>query len=174
MDFLSDLDQIMSSINYGWVDKNGKKHTDLTDFAQKYVLQSPAELRESKLGVCWDQVEIERDFLLAHNQTPHVFMVIHYPNSVNPKMRTHTFVLFDYGNKTYWYEHAWEKRAGIHEFANQTEALNEVYECFATDELNGHFDPDYVVFYEYSTPPYHIDADSFYGFCETKGHKTTL
>lgn len=174
MDFIENLNQIMSQIAYGWIDKDGGRHTDLADFAANYTLQSPTELQESKLGVCWDQVELERQILTESSQTPHVFNIIHYGNNINPKMRTHTFLTFDYNGHTYWYEHAWEKRAGLHEFANQNEALAKIREIFIEDELENVYDPDYLVIYEYPTPSFHISADDFYAHSEQNGHKITL
>lgn len=52
---------IMNNINYDWVDKNNKKHNLVDEtFSDNYILQTPKELIENKLGVCWDQVELER------------------------------------------------------------------------------------------------------------------
>lgn len=174
MDFIENLDQIMNQIKYGWVDKDNKKHNNLADFAANYSLQSPEELQESKLGVCWDQVELERQFLTEHRQAPHVFNIVHYGNTINPKMRTHTFLTFDYDGHTYWYEHAWEKRAGLHKFSDQNEALTKVREIFIEDELENSFDPDYLVIYEYPAPPAHLSADEFYAHSEQNGHKINL
>ena len=78
MDFIRKLDAVMKPIAYGWVDIDGKKHTDLADFATKYSLQSPEELQESKLGVCWDQVELDRELLIKSHQNPHAFNIIHF------------------------------------------------------------------------------------------------
>jgi hypothetical protein len=174
MEFIKNLNEIMNQIAYGWVDRSGKKHTDLDDFSANYILQSPAELRESKLGVCWDQAELERQILSKNSQEPHVFNIIHYANSINPKHRTHTFVLFDYQNHSYWYEHAWEKQAGLHEFENQTAALTEIRNIFIEKELDNNYDPDYLVIYEYPAPPAHLSSEEFYGHCEQNGRKITL
>ena len=52
---------LMDSINYGWVDNKGCIHKEVDDnFASSYILQSPKEVLNSKVGVCWDQVEFRK------------------------------------------------------------------------------------------------------------------
>ena len=168
MDFIKELDNLMSTIKYGWADSHGYTYPDLTgDFAKDYCLQSPEELKKTQYGVCWDQVELERSFLENIDIIPHSYNIIHYSNDTNPKMRTHTFLLFDYENKVYWYEHAWEKHAGIHEFANKYEALKKVQKIFIKDELDNKCDKDYIVLYEYPTPEPHLNPTDFYAHCES-------
>ena len=57
--------QIMSmlkKISYGFIDHDNGIHRTLKDDIENlYKLQSPDELMESKVGLCWDQVELERD-----------------------------------------------------------------------------------------------------------------
>ena len=58
---VEEIMSLMEDINYGWVDKNGLIHNEVDDnFASLYMLQSPKEILNSKVGVCWDQVELER------------------------------------------------------------------------------------------------------------------
>lgn len=47
--------------NYGWIDQDGKRHEGVND-GETYLLQSPKELMNSKLGICWDRTELYRDY----------------------------------------------------------------------------------------------------------------
>ena len=71
---MSDLDSIrnpkelleyMDNITYGFVGKNGKKYLDMyskewNDWYEQCFVQSGEEVLNSKIGTCWDQVELER------------------------------------------------------------------------------------------------------------------
>ena len=62
------LTNIMDDIEYGWVDANYNKHYgDFESFGDKYMIQDSQELLQNKVGVCWDQLELERDFLEKNN-----------------------------------------------------------------------------------------------------------
>ena len=49
------------------VDIKGDIHNDVDDkFSEFYKLQSPDEVLKNKIGVCWDQVELERYWFKKH------------------------------------------------------------------------------------------------------------
>ena len=103
---------LMSIINYGWIDKNGIKHiNDYDTFSDDYILQSPNDLIDSKLGVCWDQVELERYYFESFNNSVKTFFIVHYDNDKCP---THTFLIYEKNGKYCWFEHSWERYRGIH------------------------------------------------------------
>ena len=55
---------ILNEIEYGWLDKNNNKHSEVNNlFSDNYILQSPKQILKNKIGVCWDQVELERYLL---------------------------------------------------------------------------------------------------------------
>lgn len=96
--------ELMDSIKYGWIDKNGIKHTDdFETFSNDYILQSPKELIKNNIGVCWDQVELERHYFEDSNISIKTFFIVHYDNDKCP---THTFLTFEKNNKNYWFEHS--------------------------------------------------------------------
>lgn len=67
---INEIMNIMNTINYGFLDKNGNNIFDFNNvefiFNKTYYLMSPTELLNKKVGVCWDQVELER-FLFEKN-----------------------------------------------------------------------------------------------------------
>ena len=157
----------MNQIEYGWVDKEGNPHIKLEGFSENYLLQKPEELIKSKLGVCWDQVELERYYFKEKGIDIKSYFIVYYDNKRFP---CHTFISFEDNNKFYWFEHAWEKHKGIKEFNTLEELLKEVKEKFIELELKNEYDKDYLVIYNYSKPNKKLDTLEFYHHCE-KGKK---
>ena len=157
------LDAEMAKIDYGWLDKDGGRHERLHGFKDGYILQTPDELRESRLGVCWDQVELERDILERSGIDAHAYFVVYYNGAMDP---SHTFILFENDGKVVWYEHAWEKHRGWHEFDSFEDALRDVREKFIEMELSGvELNPMNLCIYEYEAPTQKLSCMEFYSHC---------
>lgn len=154
--------ELMDTIDYGWVDKNGHCHYDFDQsFGINYSLQAPKEVKTNKIGVCWDQVELERYYF--QNWFIKTYFIVHY---VDNKCPTHTFLTYEKNNKYYWFEHSWERFKGIHEYTTQKELLIDVKKKFIKYELNNQYNKNNLVIYEYSKPKYHISVLEFYKHCE--------
>lgn len=125
---------LMKNIEYGWVDKDNNKYADVNElFSKKYILQSPKDIIKNKIGVCWDQVELERHYFNSNDWNIKTFFLVHYDGNECP---THTFLTFEKNDKYYWFEHAWEKFRGIHEYTSERELLIDVKNKFLEHELN--------------------------------------
>ncbi len=62
---MNDIMLVLNNIEYGYKDKDNHLHFFIDDnFSSNYVLQSPLEVLQNKVGVCWDQVELERSLFL--------------------------------------------------------------------------------------------------------------
>lgn len=170
MDFIKEIDVKMSPIQYGWVDKNGVKHTDMTHYAEKYMLQMPDQLLESQLGVCWDQVELQRKLFADNGIATRSFFIVHYDGDKCP---THTFMLFERNNKTFWYEHAWAVLRGLHEYDNLKAAISDIRSKFINNELGGKYNPQNLVICEYDAPKENLSCLDFYKHCE-KGKQVQI
>lgn len=155
--------KLMDEIEYGWVDKEGNRHTKLQGFADNYMLQSPEELIESKLGVCWDQVELERYYFKQRGIKINSYFIVHYDGGKCP---CHTFMSYEDNNKYYWFEHAWEKHRGIKEFNSKEDLLQEVKEKFIALELQNGYQEDHLFIFNYKEPKPHLDTLGFYKHCE--------
>jgi len=167
------LEQIlfkMNDIEYGFVDNGHNVYHDTDEdwdnsFGEKYRLQSPEELIKNKYGVCWDQVELERYYLEQENIKHSVYFIVNYDNMIYP---THTFVIINDEDKTYWLEHSWEPYKGIHEFKNEEETLKKVKEYFETMLKNKYnIENDNTYIYKYDKPKYGISCNEFYKHCES-------
>ena len=154
----------INNIKYGWVDKDHNIHIDDYDtFSDDYRLQSPEEVLESKVGVCWDQVELERE-LFKDYENVKTYFIVHYDDAKCP---THTFLTYTKDGKVYWFEHAWEMYRGVHEYASIRELLKDVRSKFIDCEIHGDYQKDKLVIHEYSKPKYGIGVIDFFTHCDS-------
>ena len=156
--------ELMDEIEYGWVDKNNLKHYLVDDsYSNNYILQKPSELIKNKVGVCWDQVELERYYFKNTFYNIKTYFIVYYDNDKCP---THTFLTFEKNDKHYWFEHSWEKFRGIEEYNSLNELLLDVKNKFIRYELNNNYKKDNLVIREYKKPKYHLTVQEFYKHCE--------
>lgn len=162
---------LMENIEYGWVDKNNYSHnkTDET-FLDNYKLQSPKETIKSKVGVCWDQVELERYYFKGNDWNIKTYFIVHYDDDKCP---THTFLTFEKQDKYYWFEHSWERFKGIHEYNTIQELLLDIKDKFIKYELNNNYNENCLNIYNYKKPKNHLNILEFYKHCES-GVKISL
>lgn len=154
----------LNKIEYGWIDKNNNIYKEVNNlFSDNYILQSPEQVIKNKVGVCWDQVELERELFEKKNIKFNTFFIVHYDNDKCP---THTFLIYEENNKYYWFEHSWEKFKGIHEYKSELEALKDIKEKFIKYELNSKYNPMNLCIYKYNKPKYGISCLEFYKHCE--------
>lgn len=112
---------LMKNIEYGWIDKNNNKHNFVDEtYSNNYILQSPNEVIKNKIGVCWDQVELERYYFKGNDWNIKTYFLVYYDGDKCP---THTFLTFEKNNKYYWFEHSWERFRGIHEYESLKKML---------------------------------------------------
>ncbi len=155
---------LMKNIEYGWIDKENKKHILVDEaYSDNYILQSPKELIKNKIGVCWDQVELERYYFKGNDWNIKTYFFVYYDGGNCP---THTFLTFEKNNRFYWFEHAWEKFRGIHEYHSIKELLIDVRKRFIECELNHNYHSSNLALHEYKKPKYHISVQDFYHHCD--------
>ena len=74
---------IMNDIKYGYLDINGNIHYVIDkDFGSLYKLQSPGETLNNKVGVCWDQVELERYLFDKKNIKFNTYFIVYYSDNI--------------------------------------------------------------------------------------------
>lgn len=157
-----DVMEFMSDIEYGWVDQDNQKHvSDYDSFPYHYKLQSPKEVMKNKLGVCFDQVELERYYFKGYDIK--TYFIIYYDDNNYPN---HTFLTFQKNNKYYWFEHSWEVYRGIHEYNTLNELFDDVKKKFIETLLNSDYTLENLAMYEYQKPDYYISMIDFYKHCE--------
>lgn len=161
---------IMESIEYGFKDKSGKNIINVNpqkwdnDFADFYYLQTKEEVLETKCGVCWDQVELERDLFNENDIKCKSYFIFISDRNMLP---THTFLTFKDNNKYYWFEHSWAKYKGIHEYISKEDLLNDVINKFKEDHKDVSNNAT-LYLYQYQQPKKHISCNEFYKYIETQ------
>ena len=161
----NEIMNLMNNIDYGWIDKSGKQYKVVNElFSDNYVLQSPKEIIKSKLGVCWDQVELERYYFNSMDLNIKTYFLCHYDNQKCP---SHTFLIYENNSKVYWFEHSWEQYKGVHQYDTLKELLVDVRNKFIETELNNNYDKKNLMLYEYDKPKYRISVKEFYKHCES-------
>lgn len=90
----------MKDIEYGWVDKHNNKHSVVNEkYANNYIMQSPNEVIKNKIGVCWDQVELERYYFKGNDWNVKAYFIVYDDGDKCP---THTFLTYEKNNKYYY------------------------------------------------------------------------
>ena len=161
------MNNIMNELNkieYGWIDKNNNKYNEVNNlFSDNYILQSPEQVIKNKIGICWDQTELERHLFEKENIDFNTYFIEYFNNQNNP---AHTFLIYKENNKYYWFEHSYKIFRGIHEFNTEQEALKNIKEKFIKAELNENYNPMNLCIYKYAKPKYGISCIEFYKHCE--------
>ena len=106
------------------VPNNGNPITHIKndDFIKYYVLLSPNEFEKYKGGICWDYVAYEAMYFRA--KYPNIKFETYYQvidnRNDNP---THTFLIFEFDNKWYWFESSWKTNCGVYGFDNKNDCI---------------------------------------------------
>ena len=170
------LEYMKKNIHYGFVGYNGKKYYDMfseewNDWYTECYVQNGEEVIDSKIGTCWDQVELERVWFEKNHYHYHTFFIQFEVNKEN-NYPTHTFLIYEDGNFFYWFEHAFEAERGIHKFHSLDEAIEYVkakqieYTKLNNIEASDE-DMDCLVVYEYTKPKDHLGVDDYLDFVTT-------
>lgn len=103
------------NIKYGFYstyDNDTHRRVDMNDdmlyellLFHSYYLQSPKELLISKHGICFDQVEFERDWFVKKGYEVYTFFTPHH---------NHCFLVFKDSNGYNWFERTIKEHNGIH------------------------------------------------------------
>lgn len=169
MNNIQKIMDIMNQIEYGFLDDNGNNICDNIDFESTfnkvYYLMSPEELLNKKVGVCWEQVELERRLFEENNIKNETYFI--YIDDKN-NLPSHTFLVYYMDSKVYWFEHSWFDEKGVHEYNNLNDLLNDVEIRFIKSRENEVPKGLDVFIYRYNKPNYNISCDEFYRYIFTQ------
>lgn len=102
--------------NYEYIVPNsGDIISEVSDdaFTDNFRLLSPTEFEKYKGGVCWDYVVYEAYYFNKHfSDIPYSVYFEVLDNKAD--CPTHTFLIFRYDNKYYWFESSWKPMCGIY------------------------------------------------------------
>ncbi len=156
--------ELMKNIEYGFVDKERNKYKVVDDkYQNNYILQSPNEVIKNKIGLCLDQVELERYYFKSSDLNIKTYFIVYDDNMY----KAHTFLTFEKNNKYYWFEHSWGKFMGIHEYISLKELLLDIKLKFIRYELDNNYNKEKFTLYEYKRPKYHVSLKEFCNHCSS-------
>lgn len=148
------LEYLNNEIKYGFIDKNNKiykeSELDSKDWINNYTLQSNKRLLKTKIGHCWDFVELERFYFDSKHIKNKTFFIC----DKNLKI-THTFLIYFLKNKIYYIESAWYKYKGIYSYKSEKECLSYIGLLFYK---NYHVNPQ---IHHYDKPKNNINQFEF-------------
>lgn len=123
----------MDCIQYGWIDRDGNiqgtgDEDDEEDFFHQYKLQMPYELIKSKVGVCWDQAELERHWF-NDSRYQNCFAFLYLEIQDGEACPTHTCIIYKEpgdSKEVYWFEHSWGEYRGIHKYDDLESCITDI------------------------------------------------
>lgn len=149
---------------YGWISQDGEKHRGIND-ALSYCLQSPKELLESKMGICWDMTELYRDYFeKMTNLRFDTYFLLYDDNKGCPN---HTILVYYKDDKVFWFEPMFQGEevyySGIHEYNNINELLRDfktvwIKWAIVCNYIPKDYDENKISIYRFSKPKYHING----------------
>lgn len=106
------------NIKYGWIGTDNQiRINTIEGLIEKYRVSSLEEIFNSGVGICFEQVELEREFFQKKGYTIDTYAIF------NNHM-IHTFLMFKQNDKYYKFEHSSSKCRGIYEYNNIFDLLN--------------------------------------------------
>lgn len=155
-----------NNIRYGYVDGQGHVYpeTELEKWKDNYRLQIEDKLLKTRVGNCWDYVELQRWFFNLKGINHRSYFIC------DPQIQfTHTFSLFSLpdSNYVYWFESAWHRHRGIQALKNLQGCLLQISALFK-EEHRG-----FPHIYQYEAPPTSLSVSEFLSYCTEKSTDAT-
>jgi len=128
------LSYMIENVIYAFVGKNNKiydnpESDEWYDWYSECKVQTGEEILKTNVGICWDQVELERLWFKNHNYT-YKTLFVYFESDTENSFPTHSFLLYKNKDKWYWFEHAFDVYEDIFEFDTFEDALRNVIDAF--------------------------------------------
>ncbi len=148
-------------IKLGYKDKDGNLCSGFNnEFKEKYYLQTPKSLMDCKVGLCFDQVELERDLVTKLDVDCRTYFIT-YPDD---KMDyAHAFLIYKDSKRYYWIENAWLKYRGLHMYDTKDDLFDDVLEKFVNTIPDG--DIKKIKMYMFEKPRAGINYNKYLSHC---------
>lgn len=145
---------IKQNIKYGFIsskDKNIYRRKIIGDklyeeeILNNYYLQSPKELLENKVGICFDQVELIRYWLDRHNIINNTYYL---------SFHNHAIIIYKLEDKYYLFETSLPDLNGIYK---ENSLIDSFKKCKSIQEELNTKSIKRLVFHKYDKPEYNTD-----------------
>lgn len=152
------LHHMKQNVEYGWRGNDSKiRKGDVDDeeFSKHYRLQTPRETHKSGVGVCWDQVELQRHHF-ERMGIPHKTFFAAMDKGPGNKP-SHTFLAYKNGDNWSHFENSDSENRGIHHHKDLPTLLHSFKSKFQERHGDGEF-----FLKEYKKPKPGIGLHDFY------------
>ena len=151
----------MSKFQYGYRNKDKDVFTSEKDLENMYInnyrIQTPEEVLDSNVGVCWDQVAFEAYVFDKYIKLPYS---IYYIEQKNPMCCTHTFLVYQKNNKYYYFENSYAKYRGIHKFNTEKECIE-----YVINNMRKDYKDNGVIYGKIDKIPSGLSTIEFMNYC---------
>lgn len=152
----------INDIKYGWYDKKGKVHYHISEgFPNKFKFQSCEELEKSRIGICWETVELTRKYL-EEKEIPCKTYFFVIPN-IN--LFCHSVLVINDNKNYFWLENSFKDLKGIRQYNSLQLLFNDVLSNFHLIVGRKKFNIENIKIYEYSKPKDKLNCVLFYLHC---------
>ena len=166
----------VKNIKFGFIDQNNKVHLDTfanpTNF---YKLQTPEQLLESNVGLCFDIVELYRKYLTDHSIACESYFIEYKTDNV---LECHAFII-EQGSNKLWYEcidNSWVNEINPRGYYDKELLIKNIYEWFQTYIISEYGEVNksnfYLNKYEYPSVCYN-EGVSLEKYCTTRNYLST-
>ena len=166
----------VKNINFGFIDKSNNKHFDI--FANpdsSYKLQTPEQLLESNVGLCFDIVELYRKYLKGKSIPCESYFIAYKHDGI---LECHAFII-EQGLNKLWYEcidNSWINDINPRGYYDKDLLVKNIYEWFQSyiTEQYGQVDKSYFYLNKYDFPQTCYQNNiSLVDFCMNRNYLTT-
>lgn len=121
--------EFVFNIEYGYLDKKQEKHLgEFTNPTDNYYLQTPEETIKNGCGICFDTVELLRDYFMEKGIQHESYYMEYKKDDV---FESYAFMIYRKNNL--WYEcpdNSWEELVNPKGFFDREILIKEIYEWF--------------------------------------------
>lgn len=117
-----ELLEFLNAFEYGIMGEKVYLYNEVHEHLDEWKIKNVDTLIKEKVGICYDLVEIERDWFAKHKCHFKTIFLIFLLDYENP-YPTHTFLAFEKNNKWYHFESADLFNRGIHEYSTFEELI---------------------------------------------------
>lgn len=123
---IKELNRYLNSFKANKYLVNGKIYNENNVDFSKYKTLKLSDMDNYKVGVCWDFVNYEANWFTENKIPFKTYMFVMQMSDNENDIITHTFLIFTFGNKRYWFESSWVKHQGIKEVKNYSDVIKEL------------------------------------------------
>ena len=147
----------MSNIKLGYLDRKGNLYHNYSSyFNETFYLRKPEDIITSNIGTCFEQVELARLLLSKQDINLRTYFLLYQDGNEGA---SHSFIIYKDNKKYYWFENAWLKYQGIHEYSKKESAYLDIAYKFGKTIPN--FKRDKLKLYEFEKPRFGINYEKY-------------